>query len=162
MIDSVHSRVTRAGDQIRVSVASDITDDRGRVVIPSGAVLTLAVTEIAAAGSKGGAGVLTLAARTVTIDGTDYPITGRATEFDYELRGRGVGTSEVAKTAGGAAAGAIIGRVIGGRRGTVIGAIGGAAAGAAVADASQDRDVVLAAGKPVTITLGDSFSRSSE
>ena len=162
MIDSVHSRVTRVGDLVRVSVANDVVDSRGRVVIPSGAVLTLAVSEIAAAGSKGGAGVLTMSARSVSIGGTDYPVSGRATDFEYELRGRGVGTSEVAKTAGGAAAGAIIGRVIGGRRGTVIGAIGGAAAGAAVADASQDRDVVLAAGKPVMITLNDTFSRSSE
>ncbi len=162
MIDSVHSRVTRVGDLVRVSVASDVVDSRGRVVIPSGAVLTLAVSEIAAAGSKGGAGVLTMSARSVSIGGKDYPVSGRATDFDYELRGRGVGTTEVAKTAGGAAAGAIIGRVIGGRRGTVIGAIGGAAAGAAVADASQDRDVVLAAGKPVMITLSDDFTRSGE
>jgi hypothetical protein len=162
MIDSVHSRVTRVGDLVRVSVANDVLDAGGRVIIPSGAVLTLAVSEIAPAGSKGGAGVLTMAARTVSIGGTDYPISGRATDFEYELRGRGVGTTEVAKTAGGAAAGAIIGRVIGGRRGTIIGAIGGAAAGAAVADATQDRDVVLAAGKPVRITLSDNFSRSSE
>jgi hypothetical protein len=154
--------VTRAGDLVRVSVANDVVDAQGRVVIPSGAVLTLAVSEIAAAGSKGGAGVLTMSARSVSIGGTDYPISGRATDFEYELRGRGVGTGEVAKTAGGAAAGAIIGRVIGGRRGTVIGAIGGAAAGAAVADATQDRDVVLAAGKPVMITLSDDFSRSGE
>jgi hypothetical protein len=160
MIDSVHSRVTRVGDLVRVSVATDVLDSRGRVVIPSGSILTLAVSEIAPAGSKGGAGVLTMAARTVSISGTEHPISGRATDFEYELRGRGVGTSEVAKTAGGAAAGAIIGRVIGGRRGTVIGAIGGAAAGAAVADATQDRDVVLAAGKPVTITLSDTFTRS--
>lgn len=162
MIDSVHSRVTRVGDVVRVSVANDVFDAGGRVAIPAGAILTLAVSELAPAGSKGGAGVLTMAARSVSIGGRDYPISGRATDFEYELRGRGVGTTEVAKTAGGAAAGAIIGRVIGGRRGTLIGAIGGAAAGAAVADATQDRDVVLAAGKPVTITLSDNFSRSSE
>jgi hypothetical protein len=162
MVDSVHSKVTRVGDVVRVSVANDVTDAAGRVVIPSGSVMTLAVTELAAAGSKGGAGVLTMSARSVSISGTDYPIAGRATDFEYELRGSGVGTTEVAKTAGGAAAGAIIGRVIGGRRGTIIGAIGGAAAGAAVADASQDRQVVLAAGKPVMVTLSEDFSRSSE
>lgn len=162
MIDSVHSRVTGVGDLVRVSVSSDVLDAGGRVMIPSGAVMTLAISEIAPAGSKGGAGTLVMAARSVSIGGTEYPISGRATDFEYELRGRGVGTTEVAKTAGGAAAGAIIGRVIGGRRGTLIGAIGGAAAGAAVADASQDRDVVLAAGKSVRITLSDTFSRSGE
>lgn len=157
-IDSVHSRVTRAGDQVRVRVSADVASSSGRVVIPAGSVVTLAVTEIAAAGSKGGAGTLTLVARSVEINGESHPLSARATDFDYELRGRGVGTGEVAKTAGGAAAGAIIGRVIGGRKGTVIGAIGGAAAGAAVADASQDRDVVLSAGKPLSLTLSDEFT----
>lgn len=157
MIDSVHSRVTRAGDQIRVRVANDVSDSQGRVVIPAGSVVTLAVTEIAPAGSKGGAGTLAMVARSVTIDGESKAISARATDFEYQLKGRGVGTGEVAKTAGGAAAGAIIGRVIGGRNATVIGAIGGAAAGAAVADATQDRDVVLVAGSPVTITLNEEF-----
>jgi hypothetical protein len=157
MIDSVHSRVTRPGDQVRVRVANDVNDSQGRVVIPAGAVVTLAVTEVAPAGSKGGAGTLTMVARSVTIDGESKAISARATDFEYQLKGRGVGTGEVAKTAGGAAAGAIIGRVIGGRSATVIGAIGGAAAGAAVADATQDRDVVLAAGSPVTLTLNDEF-----
>lgn len=157
-IDTVHSRVTRAGDRIRVAVASDVVSSSGRVVIPAGSTVTLQVSEIAAAGSKGGAGTLVMVARTVTINGEEHAISGRATDFEYELRGRGVGTGEVAKTAGGAAAGAIIGRVIGGRSGTVIGAVAGGAAGAAVADATQDRDVVLGAGKAVTITLSDEFS----
>ncbi|HRP09234.1 MAG TPA: glycine zipper 2TM domain-containing protein [Gemmatimonadales bacterium] len=156
-IDTVHSRVTRVGDKIRVAVANDVTSSNGRVVIPSGSTITLEVSQIAAAGSKGGAGTLVMVARSVSINGHDHPISGRATDFEYELRGRGIGTGEVAKTAGGAAAGAIIGRVIGGRSGTVIGAVAGGAAGAAVADATQDRDVVLGAGKPVTITLNDEF-----
>ncbi len=158
-IDSVHSRVHRVGETVRVSVASDVVDDRGRVVIPSGSVMTLAITEIRPAGSRGGAGTLVLAARDVTINGESHPVTGAATDFEYELRGRGVGTGEVAKTAGGAAAGAIIGRVIGGRRGTIIGAVGGAAAGAAVADATQDRDIVVSAGKSIVVTLSGPFTR---
>jgi hypothetical protein len=160
-IDSVHSRVHRIGETVRVSVASDVVDDRGRVVIPSGAVMTLAITDIRAASSRNGTGTLVMAAREVTIDGQSYPVSGSATDFEYELRGRGVGTSEVAKTAGGAAAGAIIGRVIGGKKGTLIGAIGGAAAGAAVADATQDRDIVVSAGKSIVITLSDTFSRGA-
>lgn len=157
-IDSVHSRVDRSGDAVRVSVANDVVDDRGRVVIPSGSVLTLVITEIRSAGTRGGDGTLVMAAREVTINGTSHPIAGNATDFEFELRGRGVGTGEVAKTAGGAAAGAIIGRVIGGRRGTVIGAIGGAAAGAAVADATQDRDLVVSAGRNIVVTLSAEFA----
>jgi hypothetical protein len=161
-IDSIHSRHNAVGDAIRVRVNRNIVDSEGRTVIPAGAVITLGITEIAPASSKGGAGTLVLAARSVTIDGESYPVTGRATDFEYELRGRGVGGREVAKTAGGAVAGAIIGRVVGGRKGTVIGAVGGAAAGAAVADATQDRDVVVAAGKPILITLNDDFTVRTE
>jgi hypothetical protein len=161
-IDSIHSRYDKVGDAVRVRVNRNIIDAQGRTVIPAGAVVTLGIVEIAPAASKGGAGTLVLAARSVTIDGKDYPVSGRATDFEYELRGRGVGGREVAKTAGGAAAGAIIGRVIGGKTGTVVGAIGGAAAGAAVADASQDRDVVVSAGKSILLTLSDDFTRTGD
>jgi hypothetical protein len=161
-IDSIHSRYNSVGDAIRVRVNRNVIDAEGRTVIPAGAVITLGIIEIEPAASKGGAGTLVLASRHVTIDGEQYPITARATDFEYELRGRGVGSREVAKTAGGAAAGAIIGRVIGGKKGTVAGAIGGAAAGAAVADASQDRDVVVAAGQSILITLRDDFTLTGE
>ena len=161
-IDSIHSRYNKVGDAIRVRVNRNIIDGEGRTVIPAGSVITLGIVEIAPAANKGGAGTLVLAARNVTIDGQTYPVTGRATDFEYELRGRGVTGREVAKTGAGAVGGAIIGRVIGGKKGTVVGAIGGAAAGAAVADATQDRDVVVTAGKPILITLRDDFRLDAE
>ncbi len=114
---------------------------------------------IASAGTRGGEGNLVLSSRSVMIDGTSYDITARATDFEFEMRGRGVGTGEVAKTGAGAVAGAIIGRVVGGKKGTVVGAAGGAAVGAAVADHTQDRDLVVSAGKPMTLTLRDGFTR---
>jgi hypothetical protein len=50
--------------------------------------------------------------------------------------------------------GGIAGRVIGGdKTGTIIGAVVGAAAGAAVAVETANRDVVVAAGSTVGITL---------
>lgn len=161
-IDSIHSRYNKVGDAIAVRVNRNIIDDQGRTVIPAGSVITLGIVEIAPAASKGGAGTLVLAARNVTIDGQSYPLTARATDFEYELRGRGITGREVAKTGAGAVGGAIIGRVIGGKTGTVVGAIGGAAAGAAVADASQDRDVVVVPGKSILLTLRDDFRLERE
>lgn len=161
-IDSIHSRYNKVGDAVQVSVNRNIIDAEGRTVIPAGSVITLGIVEIAPAANKGGAGTLVLAARSVTIDGTSHPITARATDFEYELRGRGVTGREVAKTGAGAVGGAIIGRVIGGKTGTVVGAIGGAAAGAAVADATQDRDVVVASGKTIVLTLRDDFTAGGE
>ncbi len=160
-LDTISSRTNKAGDQVRVRVASDVVDADGVTVIPAGSIVTLAIVEIAPAANKGGVGTLTLSARTVTINGTSVPITARATDYAFEMRGRGVTGREVAKTGAGAAAGAIIGRVIGGKKGTVIGAVGGAAAGAAVADATQDRDIVVDAGSAMVLTLRDEFSRTA-
>lgn len=161
-VDSIHSRYNKVGDAVQVTVNRNIIDTAGRTVIPAGSVITLGIVEIAPAASKGGTGTLVLAARSVTIDGVSHPLTARATDFEYELRGRGVTGREVAKTGAGAVGGAIIGRVIGGKTGTIVGAIGGAAAGAAVADASQDRDVVVTAGKTIVLTLRDDFTPGGE
>ena len=159
VLDSIHSRTSAVGDAIRLRVTADYTDGSGRVVIPAGAIVTMAIIEIAPAPNRGDAGTLVLSARNIAIDGATYPIVARSTDFEYELRARGIGTGEVAKTGAGAVAGGIIGRVIGGKKGTVVGAIGGAAAGAAVASSTADRDVIVAAGKPMTITLRDTFER---
>lgn len=158
-IDSVHSRYTKVGDQFHVRVRNDVTSSEGKVVIPAGSVVTLSVVEIAPAPNRGEKGTLVLSARNVEINGSSYPITARASDYQYEMKARGVGAGEVAKTAGGAAAGAIIGRVIGGKTGTVVGAVGGGAAGAAIAAKSADRDIIVHAGNSVTLTLRDDFTR---
>jgi len=158
-LDSIHSRYNLVGDQIRVRVARDVVAEDGRVMIPAGAMVTLAVTAIAPAANKGETGTLLLAARSVEIGGTTYPLTARATFVQSELKSRGIGTGEVAKTGAGAIAGGLIGRAIGGRTGTVIGAVGGAAAGAAIADKTVDRDIVVVAGNSITLTLNDDFAR---
>jgi uncharacterized protein YcfJ len=159
-IDSVHSRFNKVGDPVRVRVASAILGEDGAVIIPAGAVMTLAIVEIAPAANKGETGTLVLAARSVSIDGTSYPISARSSDLEYTMRGRGVTSTEAAKTGAGAVAGGIIGRVIGGNKtGTIVGAAAGAAAGAAVADKQADRDIVVEAGKSITLTLRDRFER---
>lgn len=158
-MDSIHSRYTSAGDLIRVRVTQDVSDAGGKVVIPAGSIITLAVVEIAQASNRGEKGTLTLSARSIQINGTSYPISARATDYAYEMKARGVGAGDVAKTGAGAVAGGIIGRVIGGKTGTVVGAVGGAAAGAAVASKSANRDIIVHAGGAMTITLRDTFER---
>lgn len=159
MIDSVHSEFTRVGDPIRVRVTKDVVSSAGKVVIPVGSVITLAVTAIGQANNRGEKGTLTLAGRTVEIDGERYPITAAATDYEYEMKARGVGATEVARTGAGAVAGGLIGKVIGGKTGAVVGAVGGGAAGAAVAAKSANRDIIVHAGKAMTITLRDDFAK---
>jgi len=161
-LDSIHSHVTKVGDAIRLRVGSDVMGADGAVAIPAGSIVTLTVVEIAAAPNRDAKGTLVLSARSVEINGVSYPITARATAMATELKSRGVGASEVAKTGAGAVAGGIIGRVIGGKTGTVVGAVGGAAAGAAVAAKDVDRDIILHSGGAVTLTLRDDFSRPKQ
>ncbi|HET9133750.1 MAG TPA: glycine zipper domain-containing protein [Gemmatimonadales bacterium] len=158
-VDSIHSRYNKVGDVVRMRVSADVTDESGKVVIPAGSVVSLAITAIAPAEQKGEKGTLSLSARSVSINGESFPLAARASDYEYVMKARGVGGGEVARTAGGAAAGAIIGKVIGGKTGTVVGAVGGAAAGAAIADKEADRDIIVSAGKTITLALRDEFSR---
>ena len=158
-IDSVHSHYSRVGDLVRVRVSRDVEGENGRVMIPAGSVVTLAITSIEQAKNRGEKGTLTMSARSVEIGGSSHPISASATDYAYEMKARNIGVEEVAKTGAGAAAGAIIGRVIGGNTGTIVGAVGGAAAGGAIAAKSANRDIIVHSGSSVTLTLRDDFSR---
>jgi len=159
-IDSVHSHVNHVGDQVRVRVNADVTAD-DHVVIPAGSVITLTIDAIASAPERGKPGTLVLSAHDIEIHGDSYPIEAHATDIEAEMKARGVGASEVAKTAGGAAIGAVLGHIIGGKTGTFVGAVGGGAAGAAVAAKQVDRDIVVHAGAAIALQLSSAFSRTA-
>ena len=152
---TISSRTDKAGDTFTANVSSDVKDGRGRVVIPAGSTVNLTVTELKPALDKGKAdGRITVMVNSVTVGSQTYPVSASITSMEHTLKGRGVGAAEVEKTAAGAAIGGIAGRIIGGNaKGTVIGAVVGGAAGAAIAVQTANRDVVVAAGTPMVITL---------
>ena len=161
-MDSISSRHNKPGQTMRVRVAADVSDDRGRVVIPAGSVMTLTIAALAPSENKGDStGVLRLVPSSVEIDGASYTLAGRVSNVDYSLKGRGVTAGDAAKVGAGAAAGAAAGQILGKKTtSTVIGGIVGAAAGAAIATNSADRDVVVAAGAGMSITLDQPFTRT--
>ncbi len=152
---TISSRRDKAGETFTASISSDVKDSRGRVVIPAGSTLNLTITELQPANDKSKAdGRITVLVSSVTVGGQTYPVSAGITSMAHTLKGRGVGTTEVGKTAAGAVIGGIAGRVIGGNsKGTIIGAVVGGAAGAAVAVETANRDVVVAAGTPMVVTL---------
>jgi len=154
---TISSRTDKAGETFTASVSSDVKDARGRVAIPAGALLTLTITELQSADNKSSAdGRITVDVTSVSIGGSSYPLAADITSMAHTLKGQGVGGSEVGKTAAGAVIGGVAGRVIGGGgKGTVIGAVVGAAAGAAVAVETANRDVVVAVGTPIVVTLSE-------
>lgn len=161
--DDISSRTAKAGDSFAATVLNDVQDSRGRVALPSGAVVYGSITEVKAAAGPNSSGTLTLVVSSVSVRGKNYSLDASIDSLATERQGRGITTGDAAKVGAGAAAGAIIGQIIGkNTKGTVIGAVVGAAAGAGYAVATKDSDIRLPAGTHIVITLdrGVTFSGS--
>lgn len=152
---TITSETNAVGDELTARVSSDVADSSGVVVIPAGSAIRLRVASIGPGANKGDTGVLTFSVLGITIGETSHDLSARVVDYAYAMKGTGVGSREVAKTAAGGAAGAIIGAVAGDKE--VIGAVAGAAAGAAVADYTQDRHIVVAAGNRIDLELTSEF-----
>lgn len=157
---TISSENQKAGETLTASVSADLKNDAGRVVIPAGSTLNLVVETLRRATDKSGSdGQVVFTVNSVTIGKETYSIDASVSPVRHTLKGRGVGAGEVGTTAAGAVAGGIIGRVVGGNKtGTVVGAVAGGAAGAVVADHNADRDVVVASGTRIVVTLNGKFS----
>jgi hypothetical protein len=155
-ISSVKNKV---GDTVTATVASDIKDNAGRVVIPAGSEVVLKVTAIKVSENKSDkTGTLTLQPTSVMVNGTSYPISARIDSVGTHLQGRKTGAGDIAKPAAGAAVGAVVGRVLGGStKGAIIGGVLGGAVGAQRAVETKDRDVVLPEGTTVVLVLEQPF-----
>ena len=159
----IRSGKNKVGDEVTASVASDVKDASGRVVIPAGSKVILKVTAIKPSDSKSDTtGTLTLDAVGVEVNGSERPIVATISGVRTTLQGRGTDANDVAKVAGGTAAGAVVGRVLGGSsKGAVIGGIIGGAIGTQRAVETKDRDVTLPQGTTVTLTLDQQVTFSS-
>lgn len=149
------SRTNKPGETFTATIASAVSAEDGRVVIPAGTEVTFTIVTLKPAPNKSAKdGTIVFKASGMVVKGEFRPIDGEVTFVEHTLKGRGVTGSEAAKVGVGAAAGAILGRVIGGGgTGTAAGAVVGGAAGAAVAVESADRDVIVAVGAKIKFVL---------
>jgi hypothetical protein len=159
----IRSNKNKVGDEVTATVASDVKDASGRVVIPAGSQVTLQITEIKVSENKGDStGTLTVKPTAVSINGTRHPITASITGVKTKLEGRGTNAGDIAKVGVGTGVGAVVGRVIGGStKGAIIGGIIGGAVGTQRAIETKDRDVVLPQGTTVSVTLDEKFLAQS-
>ncbi len=151
-ISTVNNKV---GDEVEATVAKDVTDANGKVVIPKGSVVTLSITALKVSENKSDTtGTMTLAAKSVSVNGQSYPLNATISHVETHLQGRKTNVNDAAKVGAGAGIGAVAGRVLGGStKGAIIGGIIGGAVGAQRAVETKDRDVVLPSGTDVTISL---------
>jgi len=159
----IRSHKNKVGDEVTATVAADVKNSAGQVVIPAGSKVTLEVTAIKESENKGDTtGTLTLKPTSVTINGNSQPLPASISGVKTSLQGRSTGAGDIAKVGAGTAAGAIVGRVLGGStKGAVIGGIIGGAVGAQRAVETKDRDVVVPTGTQVTLTLNDKLIAGS-
>jgi hypothetical protein len=155
----IRSHKNKVGDTVTATIATDVKDRSGRVVIPAGSEVVLKVTAIKESENKSDkTGTLTVQPTSVVINGQSYPLTASIEGVTTELQGRGTNAGDVAKPAAGAAVGAVVGRVLGGSsKGAIIGGVIGGAVGAQRAVETKDRDVVLPKGTTVTLSLTEEF-----
>jgi len=149
------SRTDKAGQTVTAAVRSDVRDARGNVVVPSGSMVTLTIETLDPGNDQiRPEGRLALVVNSVAVNGHSYPVAAELSPVTHQLVGRGITKDEVARVGAGTAIGAVAGQVIGkSTKATVIGGAAGAVVGTAVAAHYAYRDVVVAAGTPITFTL---------
>jgi uncharacterized protein YfiM (DUF2279 family) len=159
----ISSRTHKAGQKLTGTVASDVKDKSGHVVIPAGSKLHLTISAIHESERKSDkTGKLVLSPNKVVIGGRSYPLAGSAIALDRTLKDRKTNAGDLAKVGVGAGAGALLGTAVSGgsTKGAVIGGIAGAAVGTQRAVETQDRDVVVPEGSRLKVTLKAPFRRS--
>jgi len=159
----IRSHKNKVGDTVTATIANDVKDRSGRVVIPAGSEVVLKVTAIKESENKSDTtGTLTVQPTSVVMNGQSYPLSASIEGVTTKLEGRGTNAGDIAKPAAGAAVGAVVGRVLGGSsKGAIIGGVIGGAVGAQRAVETKDRDVVLPQGTTVTLSLTEEFTPSS-
>jgi hypothetical protein len=143
--EAINSKTATQGQTFAATVAQDVKDASGLVVIPRGSPAQLVIDEVKGGGAAGGA-TFALDLRSVTVNGRFYLAETGAVEPGS---GTGQGASTGATMPGGAGLGTLIGAVVGGGKGsaagTAVGAAGGreSAIGAAIGAAGGGKESAI-------------------
>jgi hypothetical protein len=148
LIDAADSKTDGLGKTYRASVEQPVVMN-GQTLIPRGSDAVAVLSDEQQSGKIQGKTMLTLALRSVSVNGHTYDL---ATSNVSKTSGsRGTKSGEV--IGGGAALGAIIGGLAGGGRGAAIGALSGGALGTAAQVATSGERVKVPSETVLTFTL---------
>jgi hypothetical protein len=142
--ERIDSSTASPGQLFAASMAEDVTDGRGRMLIPKGSEVTLIIRRTA--GSS-----VVLDIDSIVAEGVRYGVSTEDLQKGHQGLGANQRTAQM--VGGGAALGAIIGAIAGGGKGAAIGAGVGAAAGAGAEVATQGKDVRVPAETVLNFTL---------
>jgi outer membrane lipoprotein SlyB len=145
--EAVGSATSNAGDTVSATLANDVTID-GAEVLPAGSAVRARVSEAERSGKVKGRARLSLTFTGVTAHGETYSFEERYTMVAPGTKARDAKTIGIP-----AAGGAVIGAIVGGGKGAAIGAAVGGGAGTGVVLATRGKEVGLASGAKVPLTL---------
>jgi hypothetical protein len=139
---------SRVEQRVTGTVASPVVID-GTTVIPSGAALGGHVTHVDDSDKVKGRAELSFRFTSLTIGSSTYDIDSKPLYFRAESTKK----DDAVKIGTGAAAGAVIGAITGGKKGAAIGSAIGGGAGTGVVLATAGKEVRLAEGRKLKVSL---------
>ena len=142
------SRTSQVEDHFEGTTMVDLTDERGRVLVPAGSTMRGTVTSVTKATRLERKGSLTVSFDRLTIDHRSYPIRATVTQA---LESAGI-RGEAEKIGIGAGAGAILGAIIGGAKGALAGILIG---GGGTIAATEGKDVELPVGTVLRVRMDE-------
>ena len=143
---------SRAGDTFTGEIVEPVLNPAdSSVIIPKGAPVGGVVAESHRRGHFKGRSLLELQLTTLTLNGTQYPLTTR----DLVESKKGKGRRSAALIGGGAGLGMLVGGVATGGVGLVVGGLVGGGAGTAAAGLTGNRDLDIPAESIVHFKLAD-------
>ena len=141
------------GQTFSATVANAVTGTNG-ASIPSGATVTLEVTQLKRSENANDKIIMEFAVKSVSFGGRTYPVSGTVGSADVERVRNQPKSKDVQKVATGAAIGAIAGQILGkNTKSTIIGAAAGAAGGAATAAATANYEGCVPDGGSIAVNL---------
>jgi hypothetical protein len=139
---------SRVEQPVRGTVASPIVID-GTTVIPAGSSLTGHVTHVSESGKVKGRAELAFRFTRLTAGSVTYDIDTKPLSYVAASTKK----DDAVKIGAGAAAGALIGAIAGGGKGAAIGTAVGAGAGTGVVLATDGKEIQLAEGRKLKVSL---------
>ena len=141
------------GQTFSATVAEAVSGSNG-ASIPSGATVTLEVTQLKRSENANDKIIMEFAVKSVSFGGRTYPVSGTVANADVERVRNQPKSKDVQKVATGAAIGAIAGQILGkNTKSTIIGAAAGAAGGAATAAATANYEGCVPDGGSIAVNL---------
>ncbi|HXR39382.1 MAG TPA: hypothetical protein VN776_09830 [Terracidiphilus sp.] len=144
-------KTSHAGDKFTGEVVEPVLAGDGSVIVPKGTRVAGVVALAHRRGHFKGSSLLELRLASLTLNGTEYPLTTR----DLAESKKGKGKRSAAMIGGGAGLGMLVGGIATGGVGLVVGGLVGGGAGTAAAGMTGNRDLDIPAESIVHFTLAD-------